>query len=161
MTCIIGIDPGLSGAIAIYWPGVDKLEIHDMPTLKASKGRDVDMAALFDLLTGDPGPVFLEQVQTRPGESGTSALKIGRGDGAIRMAVTANMHPLHVVGASAWKAHFGLKAAKGTAAKDRKEMSMSKARQLMPQHAHLFPLKKHDGRAEAALIALYGAQKGA
>jgi hypothetical protein len=29
----------------------------------------------------------------------------------------------------------------------------------MPRHAHLWPLKKHGGRADAALLALYGARQ--
>ena len=29
----------------------------------------------------------------------------------------------------------------------------------MTDHAHLWPLKKHDGRAEAALLAWYGSER--
>ncbi len=54
---VLGIDPGLNGALAFLTPhqGVDVL---DMPTVKAGKGRSVDehaLARLFDARAGDIG----------------------------------------------------------------------------------------------------------
>jgi hypothetical protein len=40
-----------------------------------------------------------------------------------------------------------------------KDAARARASQLLPQAAHQWPLKKHDGRAESALIALYGARQ--
>ena len=38
---ILGIDPGLSGALAFWSDGV--LDVHDIPTMKArTRGREVD-----------------------------------------------------------------------------------------------------------------------
>jgi hypothetical protein len=37
---VYGIDPGLSGAIALYRPSDGWLEVHDMPTLTAGQGQD-------------------------------------------------------------------------------------------------------------------------
>ena len=42
-----------------------------------------------------------------------------------------------------------------------KDGARARASVLLPKHSGHWPLKKHDGRAEAALIALYGAKAGA
>jgi crossover junction endodeoxyribonuclease RuvC len=47
-----------------------------------------------------------------------------------------------------WKKHFGLSTDK--------DASRALAGQTFPDQADLWKLKKQDGRAEAALIALYG-----
>ena len=52
-----------------------------------------------------------------------------------------------------WKRRFNLTSDK--------DASRARASELLPAHAHLWPLKEHDGRAEAALLALYGARYGA
>jgi len=49
---------------------------------------------------------------------------------------------------SKWKAHFGLTRDKG--------VSRGMAMQRFPEYAEKFKRVKDDGRAEAALIALYG-----
>jgi hypothetical protein len=40
-----------------------------------------------------------------------------------------------------------------------KDAARFRASQLLPQAAHLWPLKKHDGRAEAALLAVFGGRQ--
>jgi hypothetical protein len=40
-----------------------------------------------------------------------------------------------------------------------KDGCRARASQLLPAAAHQRPLRRHDGRAEAALIALFGAQQ--
>jgi hypothetical protein len=40
-----------------------------------------------------------------------------------------------------------------------KDGARARASQLLPASAHLWPLKHHHGRAEAALLALYGARQ--
>jgi crossover junction endodeoxyribonuclease RuvC len=75
--------------------------------------------------------------------------RFGQQLGALEMAVAAKGHELRWVTPAKWKAHFGLVADKGVA--------RGLAIQRFPQHAKLFARAKDDGRAEAALIALYGA----
>ena len=59
ITTILGIDPGLSGALAFLGP--NGLTIHDMPTLTAGKRREIDeieLARIIDAagtITGDQG----------------------------------------------------------------------------------------------------------
>ena len=66
--------------------------------------------------------------------------------------------PLHVVTPGKWKQHFGLARREWSNA-ERKAASRAHATRMFPSHADLFVRVKDDGRAEAALIALYGAEK--
>jgi len=63
--------------------------------------------------------------------------------------VTANRFRLVRVRPQAWKKKMGLIGKDKTA-------SRGLARELFPQYAERFKLVKHDGLAEAALIARYG-----
>jgi hypothetical protein len=58
--------------------------------------------------------------------------------------------PITIVHPRTWKRALGVPR--------EKDGARARASQLLPAHAHLWPLKKHDGRAEAALIATYGVQ---
>jgi crossover junction endodeoxyribonuclease RuvC len=151
MIAIIGIDPGFSGAIAIYWPDTHRLEVHDMPVVADAKGR-VMLAhgSVLDLLAEDGAKaVWLEQVGTMPGQGISSAFRFGATYGAIQMAVAARCLPLRLVTPNVWKKAFGLTADKNA--------SRGLAMQRFPDAADRFSRKQDDGRAEAALIALYGA----
>ena len=48
---VIGIDPGLTGAIALLNPQRDLLAVEDMPTCKAGKNNEVDVLGLADVIT--------------------------------------------------------------------------------------------------------------
>ena len=90
---------------------------------------------------------LVEHQQSQPNNGHVQAFKTGMGYGQLRMVLTANFIPYRVVTPQAWKRWHGLKGDK--------DASRLLASQLMPKAAHQWPLKKHDGRAEAALIALY------
>lgn len=148
---IFGIDPGFSGAVAELHTGSGQLYIHDMPTVPGQKGKtDLNMHALFDILdlSLDEGIVWLEKVGARPGQGVSSMFRFGQQLGALEMACAGHGHQLRWVTPATWKKHYGLSADKGAA--------RSVAMQRFPQQAALFARVKDDGRAEAALIALYG-----
>ena len=153
---VFGIDPGFSGAIAEFWPAEHRLYVHDMPTVPSQKGKtELNCHAILDLLTTDgsvPAQAWLEKVGSRPGQGVSSMFRFGQQLGALEMAVAANAHQLRWVTPSTWKKHFGLSADKGAA--------RSVAMQRFPKHAQLFARVKDADRAEAALIALYGAEQG-
>ena len=89
-----------------------------------------------------------------PAQGVTSSFSFGVVFGAIQQAVACNFYkPALLVTPQRWKGHFGLDS--------NKDASRARASELLPAHAHLWPLKKHDGRAEAALLALYGHRYGA
>ena len=92
----------------------------------------------------------LEQVSAMPGQSAPATFRFGQGYGAIEMALAAHQIPVKYVTPSVWKKHFKLSKDKGA--------SRGLATRHFPQHADAFARVKDDGRAEAALIALYGAE---
>lgn len=156
---ILGIDPGLSGALAFYDPGANTLVIHDMPTFTLSvnkkQRRILDEDELANLLEGQllthNLSAYVENVHSMPEQGVASSFKFGVCFGAIRGVLAALQIPRRYVEPSVWKRHFKLTADKDAARR--------RASELLPQHAHLWPLKKHDGRAESALITYYGAQQ--
>lgn len=151
---ILGIDPGFTGALAVFDASDEStMFVLDMPVTKDPKGRAVlDMYTLFDTLrpTGSVTAI-LEYVAARPGQSAPATFRFGQGYGAIQMALAAHSIPTHYVTPAKWKKHFGLSKDKG--------VSRGLAQQRFPHLADQLNRIKDDGRAEAALIALYGKEK--
>lgn len=156
MTAIIGIDPGLTGALALMTG--DALYITDLPIHEIRKGkqtkREIDthrlVAILRDCAVHRP-TVWIENVSTRPGEGAVGAFTFGKTVGLITGAAIALDLPIEKVSPQHWKRGLNVLADK--------EATRARASALMPRHAGLWPLKKHHGRAEAALIALWGARQ--
>ncbi len=91
--------------------------------------------------------VWLEQVGTRPGEGAVGAFSFGRGYGLLRGVCAANFLTIIDVTPATWKAAMKVRGDK--------DESRARASALFPRHGQLWPLK-HDGRAEAVLIAAHG-----
>jgi crossover junction endodeoxyribonuclease RuvC len=154
---VAGIDPGLSGALALLdAPSGAVLDVADMPTLALSRGgknkRELDAHALARLI-GDrrPDHAVVELVGTMPGQGVSSVFAFGRAYGILLGVLAARGVPYTLVAPVAWKRALGVPAAKDGA--------RARASQLMPSAAHHWPLVKHDGRAEAALIAYFGVRQ--
>lgn len=154
---ILGIDPGLSGAVACLDTRQlnSSLLVFDMPTLTLSRSgkakrriNTVKLEAIFDLDLPHPELVILEQPFAPPGQSSSSTFDTGRSFGIVEAFAATLRCRVEIVTPAAWKRHMQVPAAKDGA--------IARASQLMPMHARHWPLKKHDGRAEAALLALYG-----
>lgn len=151
---IIGVDPGLHGAIAYYRPGAkDELIIIDMPTHELVRGGkkklEIDPHALHKLIMPYRlATAYVEKVNSMPGQGVSSSFAFGKTYGMIIMALAANGVAFTEVPPVVWKKKLQVPAAK--------DGSRARASQLMPQHADKWKLVKHDGRAEAALIAYYG-----
>lgn len=150
MKKIIGVDPGLNGAIAYYDGSL--LTVHDMPTIQDGTKRRVDhtqLAVIFDVMGKNSGNrCVVEKVHSMPGNGHAGAFTFGRCAGIVIGVAAANFLPLEEVTPQVWK-----RVTKTPADKDGARL---RASELMPQYAALWSLKKHDGRAEAALIAYYG-----
>ncbi|MES2348472.1 MAG: hypothetical protein V4641_12995 [Pseudomonadota bacterium] len=147
----MGIDPGIHGAIAcIHGAGV---EVFDTPVFNI-KGKDKpDLHGLHGLISRlaaihEPSQCVIEDVHSMPKQGVASSFTFGHVAGATQMAVVAAGIPLRMVPPASWKRLMGL-------GRDKDE-SRRRASQLYPAFAHLWPLKKHDGRAEAVLLAHYG-----
>jgi crossover junction endodeoxyribonuclease RuvC len=151
---IAGIDPGLSGAVALLDAASGAVVgLWDMPTLELKRGgktkRELDPHALAGALGRDRiGHAFIEQVGAMPGQGVSSVFSFGKSYGVVIGVLATLGIPMSLVPPQTWKRSLGVPAAKDGA--------RARASQLMPAAAHHWPLVKHDGRAEAALIATYG-----
>lgn len=148
MTIIMGIDPGVSGAVAFYYPHpVGRVSVHDVPVA----GGEISSPHLASLIkTHAPSLAVIERVHAMKGQGVTSCFNFGRSYGDVRGVIGALNIPLHYVSPNTWKKYFGLSSDK--------DLSRKLAIQRFPAVAEHFSRKKDDGRAEAALIALYGAE---
>lgn len=156
MNLVLGVDPGLSGALALYDVRVNSVEnVRDMPTIEAGTGskRIVDeatLAAWVDAYAKHIRHAYVEKVGAMPGQGVTSMFSFGTSYGIVRGIIAANMIPMTFVTPQRWKKALGVPAAKDGA--------RARASQLLPVSSGLWSRVKDDGRAEAALIALYGAK---
>lgn len=157
---IIGIDPGLDGAVALL-EGMHVLTVVRVPTCsKASgKGREI----MWDELNNAIRPLlfeadhaFIEQVGIRPRQSAQAGVAQGVNAGGIIGLVVAAGVPRTIVSPTVWKTHMGLVTVGSTATKEKKARSRMKATALWPRMAHEFKRSSDDGPAEAALIAYWG-----
>jgi crossover junction endodeoxyribonuclease RuvC len=154
---IAGIDPGLSGALFFIDPSRPSTgEAVDLPVHLLVRGkkkkRELDITGLIGILTSHRlDHVFLESVGAMPGQGVSSVFAFGKCYGAILGVVAAHTIPLTLVAPAVWKRALAVPKAKDGA--------RARASQLLPEAASQWPLKRHDGRAEAALLALYGARQ--
>lgn len=152
---ILGIDPGLSGALALYDTSEQTVEVFDMPVLElvrnGKKKGEVSAQALANLLAGRGiKAAYLERVNAMPGQGVTSVFSFGRSTGIVEGILAAYDIPTTLVTPQAWQKAVGQRAGK--------DGSRERAMQLFPAQVGLFQRKKDDGRSDAALIAYYGAK---
>ena len=163
-TYIIGIDPGLSGGIAFL--NENELIVHPTPVYtlnfmkngKKSTRKEMDLdkvrelMALFDGVSYQIECAYLEHVTAMPGQGVTSMFRFGQNLGQWQGMLGGFGIRTELVRPQTWKASLKLTRSKTT--------SLEMARELWPENAEeSFRLKKHDGMAEAALIAKYGFEK--
>lgn len=151
---ILGIDPGLSGALAFLDTTTDAVVIMDMPTVEVVRNgktkREVSAALIADLVAGK-GVVqaFVERVSAMPGQGVSSMFSFGRSVGVLEGVLAAYEIPTTLVTPQAWMKAMSVRAGK--------DGSRERAMQLFPQYADQFARKKDNGRSDAVLIAKYGA----
>ena len=152
MNAHIGIDPGLSGAIAVLNDDGTLLALHDMPTQATTTNRrEISASALADLLRQYPGAACtVERIGPRPGEGAVGAFSFGHGFGSVLAVLACLGHPVRLAQPATWKRWAGIPAGAD------KQASIGTAARMVPSAASYLTLKKHDGRADAVLIAAYG-----
>jgi hypothetical protein len=145
----IGIDPGLSGAIAVLDDAGSLVSLTDLPVIRDLSLSWIDGSELLSIilgaLQGRSAVAMVERVSAMPKQGIASAFCFGVGFGSVLSVLQALNIPLEFVTPAVWKRSLCL-------GKDKKA-SLHKARLLYPT-AELH-LAKHDGRAEALLIARY------
>ena len=140
MAVYMGVDPGRVGAIALLDTSLNRIVCHDMPDTTSK---------LHDLLVECPvikgcvveKPYYPQMIGV------TNATRIAMAYGTLIGALQWLDIPFREIAPSKWKAAMDLSS--------NKNASREAASRAFPAHADLFRLKKHDGRAEAALLALY------
>lgn len=147
---VVGVDPGLSGAIAFYNYETKLLEsVHDMPTKKRNNGRnEIDVFALtqiFDRRWVQIEIAVIEEVGSMPNDGAVQAFAFGYATGIVTGILGGyNIQTIRTP-PSVWKLMVGLTSDKN--------LSRSRAAKLFPELAPAFARKKDDGRAEAAILA--------
>jgi crossover junction endodeoxyribonuclease RuvC len=156
----LGADPGLSGAIALLTGDcLAVLDVKDMPAMTTPAGKRVlDHWALASILGGwtsvfDIKGATVELVHSMPKQGVTSSFSFGSSFGALCQGIASAGLDFALIPPATWKAIYGLRGGR-----ENKELSRAKASELFPGHANLWKLKKHDGRAEAVLLAHYGSK---
>ena len=142
--CICGIDPGLSGAVAFYWPSEPHIIIAEDVPIVACAIDAVSLSQRIEQMR--PNLAVLERVGAMPGQGVSSMFKFGQAFGTVQGILAAIKVPTHLVATVTWKRHFRLPADK--------ELSRGLALRTWPA-SDRFGRKKDHGRAEASLVALF------
>lgn len=171
---VIGVDPGLHGAIALYnvrpeayqitHPGVlaPAGALLDMPV----KDGKIDAPELANSLMEMSLQPFLlkanvvavvEHVASRPRQQG--AFAFGLSTGIVHGILAALGIPFVTVAPSVWKPAMGLRRQPGETEQENKTKARQLASQLFPNVKDMFERVKDDGRAEALLLAVYHANQ--
>jgi len=153
---IIGIDVGLNGAIAMM-RGETLTGIVDMPTVTLDRNgkakRQISIPELIAILDEfKPEEAYCERVFAMSGQGVTSVFSFGRSLGAIEGVLAARLIKTTLVTPQTWQKAMGVSGGKDGA--------RARAMELFPWNVDYFKLKKHDGRADAALIACWGLRHG-
>jgi len=158
---VAGADPGADGAVAFIDAETCRvLAIVDMPMAGTElMVRDLANELLAALDERRCGHLWIErQAPWAGGErriGASSAFALGQRYMAVKAIAACHGWPLSIVTAAKWKSHYGIKASK--------TLALAAAGRLLPEDAGLWTARRgyctraHAiGRAEAALIGLYG-----
>ena len=151
---IIGIDPGLSGGIAIL-DDLKIFEMFDMPIMSEGKKNknQLNSAQLVNIinehvLKNKDTFVIVEQVSAMPGQGVTSMFNFGQTFGSIKGICAALRLPIFYVRPAKWKKHFEL-------INSSKDASRTKVIEMYPSISSRLTKKKDVNKADAILIARY------
>ena len=153
---IIGIDPGITGAICFFFRG-KVIDVIDMPTMADGKKnkKQVNGRQIFNeikyikkkFLSENMG-VVVEQVSAMPGQGVTSMFNFGQSFGVIKGICSAMELPIFYVRPAKWKKYFNL-------INTEKDASRTKVIEMFPEISHKLSKKKDNNKADSILIAQY------
>jgi len=138
---LLGIDPGVNGALALLDKGENRVTVHDMPDTTDTLS---ELVASFPKVSGCmiEKPFYPKVIGTK------NVAKIAEAYGRIKAVLFFHGIAIREVAPKDWKAALNLS--------DSKAASRELAGAFFPDDAHQWKRAKDDGRAEAALIAWYG-----
>jgi crossover junction endodeoxyribonuclease RuvC len=151
---ILGVDPGLSGALALVHAG-RIVDVIDTPIFQVKGKRLLDVYGLARWLDQSQAlhaieKAVVEEVGAMPGQGVTSMFSFGHVYGAVRGVIAAHFIPMTDVRPNVWKKHYRLS--------QDKDASRRVATATWPTEGGRFARVKDDGRAEACLLALWASQ---
>lgn len=147
----LGVDPGLTGALAAIDAHGHVHLLEDLPTLARGNGRvkreldPVGLAHLLRPIAGDIQLAVVEQVSSMPGQGVASVFSLGHSLGSITGVISALGIPLQLVTPASWKKACGI-------SRD-KDVARGQAVRVFP-HVDLHRKKDHN-TAEALLLARF------
>tara|TARA_B100000131_G_C17917805_1_gene533134 strand:- start:235 stop:726 length:492 start_codon:yes stop_codon:yes gene_type:complete len=153
---IIGIDPGISGAICFFEDG-KIIDVIEMPTMSEGKKnkKQVNGNQLFNEIKSRLNysnkefvSVVVEHVTAMPGQGVTSMFNFGQSYGVIKGICSAMQLPIHFVRPTKWKKYFNL-------INSSKDASRSRAIEIFPKVSEKLKRKKDINKADAILISSY------
>ena len=153
---IIGIDPGIKGAICILKDG-KILDVFDMPIMPVGKKNksQVNGSQIYNEIKKATSneektniKVVIEQVSAMPGQGVTSMFNFGQSFGVLKGIFSAMQIPMDFVSPVKWKKHFNL-------INTQKDSSRTKAIEFFPYISHKLSRKKDANKADAILIASF------
>ena len=153
---IIGIDPGISGAICFFKNGEVK-EILDMPNMADGKKnkRQINGPQIYNEISKriinipkNEIVVVIEQVSAMPGQGVTSMFNFGQSFGVLKGICSAMQLSMHFVRPAKWKKYFNL-------IKTEKDASRTKVIEIFPYISSQLSRKKDSNKADAILIASF------
>ncbi len=153
---IIGIDPGISGAICFFEDGQVK-EIMDMPVMADGKKnkRQINGPQVYNEILKRINKfqkkdiiVVIEQVSAMPGQGVTSMFNFGQSFGVLKGICSAMQLSMFFIRPAKWKKYFGL-------IKTEKDASRTKVIEIFPYISSQLSRKKDSNKADAILIASF------
>ena len=151
---IIGIDPGISGAVCILTNG-KITEIYEMPTMIDGKKnkKQVNGAEITNIINKEienekDVKVVIEHVSAMPGQGVTSMFNFGQSFGVLKGICAALKLPVHFIRPVKWKKHFNL-------INSEKDASRTKVIEAFPYISSKISKKKDANKADAILIARF------
>ena len=153
---IIGIEPGISGAICFFENGEVK-DVIDMPVMAEGKKnkKQINGSQIFNEISIriknykiEDINVVIEQVSAMPGQGVTSMFNFGQSFGVLKGICAAMQLSIFFVRPAKWKKHFEL-------INSQKDSSRTKVIQMFPKISSLLSRKKDANKADAILIASF------
>ncbi len=153
---IIGIDPGLSGAISFFINGRVS-EVIEMPVMAEGKknkkqinGPQVYNEIQSRIKNFEKKEIFvvIEQVSAMPGQGVTSMFNFGQSFGVLKGICSAMQLSIYFVRPAKWKKYFNL-------IKTEKDASRTKVIEIFPYISSQLSKKKDANKADAILISSF------
>ena len=166
---VIGIDPGLTGAMSFIDSAAGTASIEDIPTVPLTgKGlvqRRIDGRKLAELVRkhcpADRAVIVVcEAVMAMGGQNNAMQTQgsLMRSLGAIEAVFDVLRWPALIVAPQTWQRHYGLQGKKAKREPGTLPDAIRIARELYPTAANMLQRVKDHNRAESLLIAAYGLQ---